>query len=178
MENKNLIQKLNITLTDIFSKIADDKDVFAFGIFTDQDVTSILIAYNTYSNFSNQLKDWFLEDQIVVSHFRWSMAEWYEELGEENSKLNELNNEFYSLSNKLSEIRPDTYKDEILDMLHKVLMEMKKSGVFDSMKKNFIIYLEQADSYVDDKMKKRIQDLNTEKTFKEFVCDLEYKINR
>ncbi len=48
------VQKLKRLLTITFEKVAKDKDLFEFGVFTDQDVTSIVIYYNTYTHFANQ----------------------------------------------------------------------------------------------------------------------------
>jgi hypothetical protein len=78
--------------------VSKDKDLYEFGIFTDQDVTSIVIYYNTYPHFANQLKNWFLEDKSIVSYFRWSMPEWYGQLGRDHPLMDEVNDELYRVS--------------------------------------------------------------------------------
>jgi|GEM_PF-2925059 len=51
-------------------------------------------------------------------------------------------------------------------------MELRGEGLFSQKGSNFIIYLEKADSWIDDIMKERIKQLLGEKHFEDFLYDM------
>lgn len=170
----DLVKKLKLLLVATFNEVANGKDLFEFEIFTDQDVTSIVIYYNTYTHFANQLRDWFLKHKMIVSSDRWSMPEWYGQLGKEYILRDEVNNELGRIGQVDVASRPDPYfkdKDKLLDLLYQALVEVREEGLFDSMDEHFILYLQQADSPVDHLMRNRIKELVGDKYYSEFLYD-------
>lgn len=173
------VQKLKRLLTITFEEVAKDKDLFEFGIFTDQDVTSIVIYYNTYTHFANQLKNWFLEDKSIVSCFRWSMPEWYGQVGRDHPLMDEVNNELYRIGAEDLRSPDSCYKDKdtALDLLHQALTELHSEGLFSTMDEYFILYLEIADSWIDERMRNRIKVLVRPNHYEEFLYDLRNSFN-
>lgn len=169
--------KLRSVLKKLFSEVNNKSDVFEFGVFTDQDVSTITLGYNTYGHLGDQLKNWFVEDKIIVSDFRWKIPDWYnDELGFDSDLLNELNEGLGRLSEEGMENTPEGYKDVLLDSITEVLLELKRDGLFDEMGDGFIIYLEQADSFIDEKMKERVKRLLSEELYMEFLHDRRFDI--
>jgi Domain of unknown function (DUF4303) len=172
MDKEQFFIKLKQNITSVFNNIEEKDDLFEFGIFTDQDISTILIGYNTYTHFANHLKERFLEYNIIFSSDRWEIPEWYKCIGDESMFVDEINDILYNvIQPKESEINPNDFKVNILDLLCNALLELKTEGLFDSMKKDSILYLQQADSHVGDLMKQRIKKLNSEKNYNDFVYE-------
>ncbi len=180
MTNKIVfLEKLKIALRSNFSKISSDPDIFAIGIFTDQDVTSFFVRYNTYTHFADKLKHFFLKYKRVVNNHKWLIPEWYDTLGESDPLFEELNNELYhKISEEEFALDAENYKDVILDLLQKALLDVKKEGLFDSFGENFILYLQQADSCIDDRMRQRIKELVNNKLYEIFMYDLNQPVSK
>src|SRR5688500_18514724 len=120
----DFVKKLKLLLVAAFKDVAGEKELFAFGIFTDQDVTSVVVYYNTYTHLANQLRDWFLAHKMIVSSDRWSMPEWYGQVGKENVLRDEVNDELNRIGQADLASRPDPCfkdKDKLLDLLYQAL---------------------------------------------------------
>ena len=100
------------------------------------------------------------------------MPEWYSELGQDGPLLEEVNNGLNKLSEKGFEANPDNYKDSLLDMILDVLLEVKGEGHFGAMNEDFFLFLQQADSHIDERMKERVRSLVGKDYFEEFLNDL------
>jgi hypothetical protein len=179
MDKKQFLIKLKQNITAIFNEIEDKEDVFEFGIFTDQDTSSLLIGYNTSTHFSEQLQEHFLESNRIVSHYRWAIPEWYECLNDDNIFVEEINDILHNvIQPKESKINPDNFKNDILDVLHKALLELKEEGLFNAIQENFILFLQQADTSVDNLMKQRLRKLMSDNHFRDMLCDLRFEFWR
>lgn len=177
MDKKQFEIKLKQCVISVFNDIENKDDLFEFGIFTDQDTSSITICYNTYSHFLDSFKKNFLEKGEIITRFRWSIPEWCREIGGENFMIDSINDILYDvIQPQESELYPDSFKDNILDLLCSVLINIKEEGLFSDMKENFILYVEQADSWIDDLMKQRIRKLVGERYYEEFLYDMKNEL--
>ena len=177
MDKKFFISHLNSCISHVFKGIDDKEDIFEFGIFSNQDISTISFGYNTHNHFSNQLKDYFMRETKIVSIFRWTMPEWYKEIGDENKYVNEINDSLYSVIQPQEvSLNPDNFKENLLDILCNALLVFRDSEDFQSLKSKSILYIEKADSYIDDLMKKRVKMLIGEKLYEEFLFDLRDEI--
>lgn len=173
MNKKDFSIRLKQCVSSIFNDIEEQDDLFEFGIYTDQDVSTILIGYNTCTNFANQLAKHFLKENKIVSYYRWSFPEWNRKIGDENALLYAVNDELYNIIQPQEyEMNPDSFKDNVLDLLCNVLVELRDEGLFSSVKRDVILYLEKGDSYIGEKMKERIRTLVGEKYYEEFLFDM------
>lgn len=173
MNKKDFSIRLKQCVSSIFNDIEEQDDLFEFGIYTDQDVSTILIGYNTCTNFANQLAKHFLKENKIVSYYRWSFPEWNRKIGDENALLYAVNDELYNVIQPQEKvIALDMFKDNILDLLFDALIELRDEGLFNVIKRDVILYLEQADSYIDELMQKRIRILVGEKYYEEFLFDM------
>lgn len=172
MEHNQFVIKLKQCLTSIFNEMDDKEDIFEFGISTDQDISTILIVYNTRTYFAAELEKKFLKEGKILSQSRWIMPEWYKEIGDGNSHLDAINNVLYNILHpRESEQNPETFKDILLDLLCQALLELKIEGLFNVFKGDPIIYLQQADSYFGSLMRARIKSLLSEKLYEDFLYD-------
>lgn len=173
MNKKDFSIQLKKCISSIFNDIEEKDDLFEFGIYTDQDVSTILIGYNTRTSFANQLEKHFLKENEIISYYRWSFPEWNGKIGDENSLLGEINDKLYNVIQPQEKvIALDMFKDNILDLLFDALIELRDEGLFNVIKRDVILYLEQADSYIDELMQKRIRILVGEKYYEEFLFDM------
>ena len=175
--NNKFILKLKNCIASIFKEIylEEKENLFEFGILTNQDVSSIILCYNTNDFFANQLKDEFLINKKIVSYNRWLIAEWNKSIGDENLLLNEINDLLYhQIQPKLVLTNPNDFKDYILDLMCKSMVELKQDGIFSIGKKDIILYIEQADSYIDTLMIKRINQLLSRRQYDDFLHDFKY----
>lgn len=172
MNKEIFIKKLKLGIISVFEEIEAKEEIFSFGIFTDQDISSMLVMYNTYSHFAEQLKWEFLRTHKIRKDFRWLMSEWFKRADEDNILFNEANDMLYKIIQpEESKTNPD-FKDILINLLTNTLLELRENGLFDSMKEDAFIYFEQADSYIDDFMREKIKKLIGEKYFTEFLYDL------
>jgi hypothetical protein len=173
MNNKEFSIRLKQCISSIFNNIDEKEDLFEFGIFTNQDISTIVIAYNTRTHFAAQLEKYFLEENRIVSYYRWSMPEWYQEIGDENILLNDINDILYNvIQPNQKKINPENFKNNILDLLFNSLVELRNEGLFNSIKGDLILYLEQADSFIGELMRERIKILIGEEHYKFFLFDM------
>ena len=133
------------------------------------------LFYKTRTHFASQLQEEFLKYHKVASYRRWTMAEWYREIGyRENALFDEVSMLFNSVIQPRESEAHENFgdaKDVLLDLLTSALLELREEGLFSSVNENLILYLEQSDSYIDDLMRERIRKLLGEKYYQEFLYD-------
>jgi hypothetical protein len=98
-EVRNLIGEVKNALRAAFMKVADDDDVFAFGVFAMPDADSFVVSYNTYTHLADYLSRWVLDIKRVQIHAKWKIPEWEGEIGHE--LLDEINNKIYDIFPRL-----------------------------------------------------------------------------
>ncbi len=165
MNREEFLLELKNCISEVIDEIDGDNldELCSFGIFTNQDISTISLVYNTKDNSAGQLPE-----------YRWSMPEWFKEIGDENEYVDSINDLLYNeVQPKEIRIDPENFKDNILDVMTQALLELKREGKF-SFNNQIVIYLEQADSYMNDIMKGRLKKLLGEELFQAFLREHRY----
>lgn len=166
--------KLKRCVSSIFHELEHLEDIFEFGVFADQDLTSFYICYNTREHFASQLKEEFLNRSRIVSHYRWLLQEWYGAILYENKILAETNDILYNIIVPKEAQKNEYYKKNIEDVFFKVLIDLKKEGLFCNRKSELIVYFEVDDSYIGEGMEimEQIKVLVGDTYYEEFLLDI------
>jgi Domain of unknown function (DUF4303) len=167
--------ELKDCIISIYDAIEDKEELISFGIYTDQDVSSMVVKYNTRNHFAEQLKDVYLRYGEIASDYRWRIPEWFNRV--KNAKLDELNViMIYTLQPLEFETGNEFFKDTLLDLIFEVLKEVQNEGLFRSQNEDFIVCLEQTDSGIDKMMRARIKALNSPKMYENFLYEMRSEI--
>jgi Domain of unknown function (DUF4303) len=143
----------------------ENKDICAFGLYSDESAMSISISYNTAIHL-NELQD---EDPDEKTYYKWSPGEWicesdvigdFEELNEE---LKPSAEERFSNDDEFLEFR-----DSLFNTAVEVLSELKSEGVFDGNDDNFVLLFSASEYENIEKEIKWVKQLNFEKSAKQF----------
>lgn len=183
MDKAEFFIKLKQCITAVYNDIHPKEDLFEFGISLSQDTDAFAVCYNTYTFFANQLKECFLKRTVIdgtiigneiVSYNRWRMNEWEAWVTAENILVGEVHDMLMNIIQPQEVERdPENCKNNILDLFCNALLELREEGLFDSMNKNAILYLEKDDSFISSLMKGRVRKLLGEKYYKAFLNDME-----
>lgn len=168
--NDILLDRLKLALTSIFDEIANKegiKNIYSFGIYTDNYISTITLGYNTFSHYATQLKKYFLEYKRVPIEYRWTMPEWYGEiLGDENPILDAVNDILYNRD--MDSISFDTLYDIFLE----AMLYVKSQGLFEDTDYNFFLWIEEGDASIDKQMLERIKKLLKTDQYDSFLSDM------
>lgn len=151
-----------------------ESDVFEYGVFINQDASTLLLSYNTKSHYKHQLADKNSSFELPGPFLRWLIPEWSNHICDENKYVDEVNAFLYDqFQPKMYEEYDYGFIDEILDVILECLLEFKESNCVKLSRFEPIVYMELADSDINEKMKERISMLLNEKDYKAFLEDIE-----
>ena len=158
----------------------------AIGIYTDADMTTFLLGYNTEEGVK-EIIDRQLDTNALfpddpcdrpLDDNKWLIPEWisesYEDLIEENNtkliKANELISKLYEANVHKNFVH---YKSEMFDILCDVIATLKKSGVFGPNADQLILLVQVSDNGLNNTREKSIKKILTKVQLEEYKSFLE-----
>ena len=133
------------------TSLADEKEsISSFGIFTDQDMSSFVLAYNTQEHIHR--KSQAASESISASEaasISFSNKWWIPEWKGDDEKFNpEKQEEFYLKLEKLAGLLPfPLYKDSLFMLYCESLAELRNSGAFLQQTSDFFMLVQESDNF-------------------------------
>ncbi|MBD0405314.1 DUF4303 domain-containing protein [Flammeovirga sp. EKP202] len=164
MDKDIFLKELKTSLIDHYHSIDKSESLLSFGIYTDGDARSISIYFNTQENLEKGIRDdrdLDLEFQEIDEYFLFTMEEWKKDISFtlNDDRLNRLNEQVYQFGEFESERENEHHKDEIFDLFTQALIELRTEGIFQNEDTDFFLHLDVSDSWIDNKMFKRISNI-------------------
>lgn len=160
---ENLLEHSTIKVIDYIKENEDLNDIVGFSLFSDIDVTSISISYNTQTFLNQKIVNDPGEDK---QYFRWYPAEWKEE-GVESAEIDALSRMMYEVS-KSRDISLESYRTQIFDAIVNTLINIKEKGYFADLNKEFVLVFYATDYFVASEEIEWIKKLNSKELSFEF----------
>ncbi len=173
MNKENFIADLQHSLHQHYKAIKEEEKILSFGIYTDGDASTIGIYYNTFEHLQNMRKvarEKYGETSFEPLEYLFFMEEWKKDISAslKEELLNELNDRIYDFGSIEYDKGNENYKNEIFDLFVVALKEFKNDIVLTNTRPDFFLHLEVSDSWIDERMLKRISEIHPANRFLEF----------
>ena len=173
MDKEHFVLELKLSLTQHYRNIQEEEQILSFGIYTDGDAGSIGIYYNTYEHLQYKLKEVREknpEELLFQRYYLFFMEEWKKDISAaiKEDLLNNLNDKIYAFGSREYDNGNENYKDEIFDLFVRALKEFANDNKLLNTRTDFFLHLEVSDSWIGDKMLKRISTIHPENRFAEY----------
>lgn len=133
---------------------SNKEDVYAFGVFTDQDIATFVLYYDTKSSLLkkgiiSQLNDniWSNTQEAQI----WWMPQWKGSDSDGNGNEvfgEELLDQMEKIGDK---IEFSEYKSLMFDLFCTVLKELKEEGIFIEIENNLLLLVQESDNFMEEK---------------------------
>lgn len=152
----------NYCLRYLSSLHAEREAISSFGVFTDQDMSSFFLAYNTQEHINKLVPKDSSPSEVELANLTniWWLPEWK---GSDETFDPKESQRFYLKLEKLAALLPSPlYKESLFNMYCEVLGEIKHSNSLPKHSSDFFVLVQEADNFGlrdSDKLKKTLNEL-------------------
>ena len=173
MDKNKFISDLKKSLHQHYKHIKEEDEILSYGIYTDGDANTIGIYYNTYEHFQNILKvarEKNTESVVDPLYYLFFMEEWKKDISIslKDKLLSELNDRLYDFHSSEYDKGNEDYKNETFDLFLTALKAFEKDILLENTRADFFLHMEVSDSWIDERMLKRISNIHSKNRFLEY----------
>ncbi len=163
----------------IFEK---EEEIYAFGVFTDSDISSFLLAYNTKGNLDTiiksgvEYKNEFSITNLSDDFLKWWIPEWKNEIVEQKFNNDARTKKLHKILTDL--VKPigfsddktfSDYKEDIFAVFCQSLKELKEEGCFLNITEDFYLLVQEHDNGMHGTRKQHLSKILSENQMNELI---------